>query len=173
MNKDIKGYIAEFETVFDGEPFYGKPMLGIIKEADPSKVFQKSSPEAHSAYEVTQHLYAWRDLLVQRLNGNFKASIKIDSEEDWSSLPETQTAVVWDILIKKLEENQKDLVAALSKYDDESLDKSFIQSAYSLRTYLEGQIQHDIYHLGQIALALKNAQPSLYDSKNLARTNEN
>ena len=173
MNKDIKGYIAEFETVYDGEPFYGKPMMGIIKEADPEKVFIKSSPGSHSAYEITQHLLAWRDLLVKRLNGNFKASIKMDSEEDWSSLPTTQTEVVWNILIKKLEQNQKDLVAALSKYDDESLDKSFIQSAYSLRTYLEGQIQHDIYHLGQIALALKNAQTNYHDSKDLARTNEN
>ena len=173
MNKNIKGYIAEFETVFNGEPFYGKPMMGIIKEADPQKVFIKSSPESHSAYEITQHLFAWRDLLVKRLNGNFKASIEMNSEEDWSSLPVTQTEVVWNILVQKLEQNQKDLVAALSKYDDEALDKNFIQSAYSLRTYLEGQIQHDIYHLGQIALALKNAQTSYHNSKELETTTRN
>ena len=156
MNKEIKNYIAEFETVYNGEPFYGKPIMGIIKEANPKKVFQKPSPASHSAYEITQHLYAWRDLMVKRLNGNFKASIKMNSEEDWSSLPAEQSEAVWNVLVKKLEQNQKDLIAALSKWDDESLDKNFIHSAYSLRTYLAGQIQHDIYHLGQIALALKN-----------------
>lgn len=156
MSKEINYYITEFQTVFNGEPFYGKPMMGIIKEADPGKVFKKPSPSSHSAYEITQHLYAWRDLFVKRLNGDSKASIKMNSEEDWSSLPAEKTEAAWKQLVKKLEQNQEELMAALSKWDDGSLDKNFIQSAYSLRTYLEGQIQHDIYHLGQIAVALKN-----------------
>ena len=173
MNKEINNFIGEFETVFNGEPWYGKSLMAVVKDADTGKVFKKYNENTHSAYEILHHLYAWRDLLVRRLNGDNKASISINSKEDWSVLPAQQTAATWQTLVKKLEQNQKDLVAALSKYDDESLDKNFIQSAYSLRTYLEGQIQHDIYHLGQIALALKNAQTAYHDSKDLARTNEN
>ena len=157
MKKEINNYIAEFESIYEGEPFYGKPLMAIIKGADPKNVYKKKSAAAHSVYEVTHHLHAWRELLVKRLNGDNKASIKMDSKEDWSPLPEQRTDANWKALVKSLEQNHKELIKALSKWDDELLDKNFAGSAYPLRTFLNGQIQHDIYHIGQVALAIKNA----------------
>ncbi len=156
MNKEIKQYISDFETVFNGEPWYGKSLMSVVKTANSKKVYQKQNPEAHSAYEITYHLYAWRDLLVKRLNGDTKSKISMDSAEDWSPLPKDQTAATWKKLLAQLEQNQKELLAALPKWKDADLDKNFAGTAYSLRTHLNGQLQHDIYHIGQIALALKN-----------------
>ncbi|MGK2861041.1 MAG: DinB family protein [Chitinophagaceae bacterium] len=95
----------------------------------------------------------------------------MDSLDDWSPLPEDNAADHWNELRQQLEQNQKELIRALSKLTDEALDNPFAGSAYSLRIFLNGQIQHDIYHIGQIALASKNNQPKNYDSKNLARAN--
>ena len=156
MTKEINNYISEFETVFNGEPWYGKSLMAVLNEADPKAVFKKQKSTGHSAYEITHHLYAWRDLFVKRLNGDTKASIEVNSKEDWTSLPKEQTATVWKELIKKLEQNQKDLVKVLPNWNNGVLDKDFAGTSYSLRTFLNGQIQHDIYHIGQIALALKN-----------------
>ena len=156
MNKEIKNYINEFKNVYNGEPFYGKPLMAILNDADPKKIYKKQSNTSHSAYEIAQHLYAWRELLIKRLNGDSKATIKADSKEDWLPLPAKQTAATWKVFVKKIEQNQEELIKALSKWTDESLDKNFVNSAYTLRTFLNGQIQHDIYHIGQIALALKN-----------------
>jgi len=145
MKKEMNNYISEFETIYNGEPWYGKSLMAVINEAD------------HSAYEITHHLYAWRDLLVKRLNGDTKASIEMNSKEDWTSLPKEQTAATWHELIKNLQLNQHELIKALPKWSNGSLDKDFAGTSYSLRTFLNGQIQHDIYHIGQIVLALKNA----------------
>ena len=155
MNKEINNFISEFETVFNGEPWYGKSLMAVINDADPKNVFKKTNENTHSAYEIFHHLYAWRDLLVRRLNGDNKASISMDSKEDWTPLPGQQNAGTWKALVKKQEQNQKDLVEALGKWKDVDLDKNFAGTAYPLRTFLNGQIQHDIYHIGQIALALK------------------
>ncbi len=157
MKKEINYYISEMESIYNGEPWYGKPLMAVVKEADPVKVFKKTNPGTHSAYEILHHLYAWRDLLVQRLNGDSNASIAVNSKEDWQPLPSEQTATTWNALIKKLEQTEEALVTALSKWDDSALDKNFAGSASPLRTFLNGQIQHDIYHIGQIALALKSA----------------
>ena len=157
MNKEIKNYISEFETIYNGEPWYGKSLVAVIKGADPKAVFKKQKDSAHSVYEITHHLWAWKDLLLRRLNGDSKASIGIDSKEDWAPLPKTQTASAWEGLVKKLEQNQRDLVDALEKWKDADLDKDFAGSGYPLRTFLNGQVQHDIYHIGQIALAIRNA----------------
>ena len=157
MKKEIDYYISEFESIYDGEPFYGKPLLMVLKEADPSLVFKKVHAKAHSAYEILHHVLAWRELLVKRLNGDTSSTIKTDSEADWSALPAKQTATEWNALVRKVQQNQKEIISSLAKYEDEAIDKNFAGSAYPLRTFLHGQIQHDIYHIGQIALALKNA----------------
>ena len=157
MTKEINNYISEFETIYNGEPWYGKSLMAVINDADPKDVFTKNKSTGHSAYEITHHLYTWRDLLVKRLNGDTKASIDVNSKEDWGPLPKEQTAATWKVLVKKLEQNQKDLIQALPKWNNGTLDKDFAGTSYPLRTHLNGQIQHDIYHIGQIALAIKNA----------------
>ena len=157
MTKEINNYIGEFETIYDGEPWYGKSLMAVINDANPTDVFKKEKPSSHSAYEITHHLYAWRDLLVKRLNGSTKDSIEVNSKEDWSPLPKEKTAEIWKTLIKRLEQNQQELLKALPNLTDEALDKNFAGTNYTLRTFLNGQIQHDIYHIGQIALAIKNA----------------
>ena len=157
MTKEISNYISEFETIYNGEPWYGKSLMAVISNADPKDVFKKPKSTGHSAYEITQHLYAWRDLLVKRLKGDIKASIEMNSKEDWSPLPKEQNGETWKALIKKLEVNQLELIRCLPDWSNSSLDKDFAGTSYSLRTFLNGQIQHDIYHIGQIALALKNA----------------
>jgi len=58
MKKDINSYISEFETIYNGEPWYGKSLMAVIYSADPKNVFKKQKSEGHSAYEITHHLYA-------------------------------------------------------------------------------------------------------------------
>lgn len=157
MTKEINNYISEFETIYNGQPWYGKSLMGVLENADAKDVFKKQNGHGHSAYEVAYHLYAWRDLLAKRLNGDTKSSIEVNSKHDWPTLPKEQTTATWNELIKKIERNQQELVQSLEKWTDESLEKDFAGSNYSLRTFLNGQIQHDIYHIGQIALAIKNA----------------
>lgn len=156
MSKEINNYISEFETIYNGEPWYGKSLMAVINDADPNKVFNKQKSTGHSVYEITHHLFAWRDLLVKRLNGDTKSSIEVNSKEDWPSLPEEPKPAIWNDLVQKLEQNQKELIRILPKWNNGSLDKDFAGTSYSLRTSLNGQIQHDIYHIGQIALAIKN-----------------
>jgi uncharacterized damage-inducible protein DinB len=156
MKKEINSYINEFESIYNGEPWYGKSLMAIIYSADPKDVFKKPKSESHSAYEITHHLYAWRNLLAKRLKGD-NASIEVNSKEDWAPLPTEQKAATWKELIKKLEQNQQELITELTKLKDEDLDKDLANTSNSLRTFLNGQIQHDIYHIGQVALAIKNA----------------
>ena len=155
MKKEINSYINEFQTVYNGEPWYGKSLMAIINSADPKDVFKKQKSGSHSVYEITHHLYAWRDLLTKRLKG-VNASIEVNSKEDWVPLPKEQTAATWKELIKKLGQNQYELIESLAKLNDEDLDKDLANTSNSLRTFLNGQLQHDIYHIGQVALAIKN-----------------
>jgi uncharacterized damage-inducible protein DinB len=154
VNNDINYYLDEFRTVFEGEPWYGKSLMSVVNEADTTKVFSKPNPSSHTAYEILEHIYVWRDLFLKRLKGDHGSKISINSPEDWSKNNPGNVAA-WNDLIEKLRNNQRQLLAALATFKNEDLDKQFASTKYSLRVFCNGHIQHDIYHIGQIALALK------------------
>lgn len=155
MNSEIKNYVTDFETLYNGEPWYGRSLTAILGDVDPVDVFKKPGAAAHSIYEIAHHMYVWRDLLVKRLQGDTKTRISMNSPEDWSPEPDSNPAAAWKELIKKLEKNQETLIPALSNWKDEALDKPFAGTEYPLRTFLDGHFQHDIYHIGQVAFAIK------------------
>ena len=155
MNTSIKHYVTSFQNLYEGEPWFGRSMTSILQEVAPSKAYQKNSKEQHSIYEILQHMLAWRELFVKRLNGDNSISIQLNSALDWPPLPSSQTAENWKKLLTRLSENQQALVQALSQKEDSLLAEEFANSNATLETHLEGNLQHDIYHLGQIAILNK------------------
>jgi uncharacterized damage-inducible protein DinB len=155
MNTNIKYYVTSFENLYDGEPWYGKSIMSIVKEVSPSRVYKKSADGQHSIYEILQHMIAWRELFVSRLNGDTTSNIQVNSSLDWGGLPTAQTTENWNRLLTRLTENQEALVHALRKKEDYQLGEELANTNASLETHLEGNLQHDIYHLGQIAILNK------------------
>ena len=125
--------------------------MSILKEIPYQQVYKKRSPAQHSIYEILQHMLAWRTLFVKRLNGDGASKIKLNSLEDWPTLPADQTAGNWNKLLQQLSANQQQLVASLQLQQDKMLEKEFLNTKASLETHLIGILQYDIYHIGQIA----------------------
>ena len=156
MKANIQHYVSSFENLYEGEPWYGRSIVSIVREVPPTQAFKKNSATSHSIYEIVGHMLAWRDLFVKRLNGDYTSSIQSNSESDWPKLPAEKTAGAWEQLLHKLSENQQALIGALKKVNDSQLDKEFAKTNATLETHLEGNLQHDIYHLGQIAVLNKS-----------------
>jgi uncharacterized damage-inducible protein DinB len=156
MNIGIKHYVTSFESLYEGEPWFGRSMTAILKEIAPSQAYKKSADGQHSIYEILQHVLAWRELFVKRLTGDTTASIQLNSGADWAGLPTARTAENWNKLLTRLSENQQELMSALKQQKDNLLEEEFANSNATLVTHLEGNLQHDIYHLGQIAILNKS-----------------
>ena len=156
MKANIQHYVSSFESLYEGEPWFGRSITSIVSEIQPTQAFKKNAPTSHSIYEILAHMLSWRELFVKRLNGDHSSRIESNSVADWPPLPSEKTAANWEQLLNKLSENQQVLINALKKTDDSQLDKEFAKTNATLETHLEGNLQHDIYHLGQIALLNKS-----------------
>ena len=156
MKENIQHYVSSFEDLYEGEPWFGRSMTSIIREISPTQAFKKNGPTSHSIYEVVAHMLAWRELFVKRLNGDYSSRIESNSTADWPPLPAEKTAAKWEVLVNKLSENQKALIEALKNIKDSQLDEDFAKTNATLETHLEGNLQHDIYHLGQVAVMNKS-----------------
>jgi uncharacterized damage-inducible protein DinB len=91
------------------------------------------------------------------LQGAPQLALHYFEQMDWRSL-DHHNMILWQEGKEHLKETQDQLVALLQEQTDDILGKGVAERNYSFRKLLHGLIQHDIYHLGQIAYAQKRIQ---------------
>ena len=159
-NPQLQALIKRFETVYEGQPWYGSSMLSSLKKIAPELITRSLIPGKKNIAELVRHIVAWRLFLIEHLKGNHSYQIDLDTELDW---PPVQ-GLGWEELLEELAESQQTIIELLGGQEDAILKKimSHGKNEYSFRYLIEGVIQHDIYHLGQINLirVLLEAQPS-------------
>ncbi len=155
---EIRKLIRSLKSVYSGSPWYGDAIRNKTGDITPEQAFNRPLVQAHTIAELITHMIAWRRLLVKRLQGDDVFSVKQKDSFDWRRIDDIP-ATAWDNLLKTLDHNQQQLISELKKRDDAFLNRKVAKRKYSYRVLITGIIQHDIYHLGQIAL-LKKASNS-------------
>ena len=133
-----KEIIFHFKNVMDGSPWYGHSVMKVLNNI--------ADPNPH-VLSILQHMIAWRDLAIDRIRG-VDRSIKIDTDEDW---PQEKNFTL-DDAIERLQSTNQDFILLLQDKEDDWFKLKMKQSGYTFQFLIEGIIQHDIYHLGQIAI---------------------
>jgi uncharacterized damage-inducible protein DinB len=155
MAKDLlANLLSNLKESFDGMPWYGDSVLKKLNTIDWEIVNDKRYG-AKSIAGLLGHMISWRVFVIKKLQGDQAFSIQIDGSVDW---PEIRIANVkeWDDLLKKLMETQDTLLRILTQQTEELLARKVPGENFRFGFLLDGIIQHDLYHLGQIALL--NAQ---------------
>lgn len=151
MRHKLQSIAHQFQQVFEGDPWYGTSVmetLSSIPEAHVNVLFQDKS-----ILRLVRHMIAWRTFALNKLEGN--AEYDIDEELDWPS----DDALSWREVVQTLGKNQQQLLLALEKTPSSKLAEKVPGRNYSFAALLDGLLQHDIYHLGQISLLNKLAAP--------------
>jgi hypothetical protein len=154
VTSEIDRITRQLEKAFDKQPWYGTSAMGILKDIDASIVHRRLGP--HSIIILLLHMIAWRQYVTAKLNGldDFEVTEAMNFHEP----PATREA--WSDALESLHKSQRDLIGAMAKFPGERLDELVPKASYKYTWYtlLHGIIQHDIYHLGQIALLRKAFQ---------------
>jgi uncharacterized damage-inducible protein DinB len=153
MNSKILLLRKKIEGIYSGDPWYGDPFKSILKDIDPAAALKKEKKKAHSIAEILAHIISWREFVLTRLTGN---EFKIEQEEtfNWIRI-DSNEKTAWKSLLGAMEETQNKILNILEKSDDKLLDMPVRERNYKMEYLIEGIIQHDIYHFGQISLLKK------------------
>lgn len=114
----------------------------------PGEALKKVAGHSHSIAEQIGHITAWRNFAVQKLTGNNKFNVEDNSAEDW---PEQ---VDWDMARKDFETIHQNLLTALKNFPIEQLHTTVPGRDYSFTFLINGIVEHDYYHYGQIGSVL-------------------
>ena len=106
----------------------------------------------NSIARIVQHMINWRIFAIEKLKGNSAFDIQLNSKQDWTDII-IRNQPDWDKLLIRLSNTHTEIVNILSQNNDEKFLKNITPGReYDFQYLVDGIIQHDIYHLGQIGI---------------------
>lgn len=153
MNKETFSIIKNFETTLNGQPWFGRAIYELLEEIDSLKAAVKPGKNEHSALELIWHMNTWAEFTLANLESRTNAALKEIEANDWRELIKQKHS--WKKGVAQFKSVHKKIVANLDKRDDDFLSDMVPNRRYNYRFMLNGLIQHNIYHAGQIAFINK------------------
>jgi len=153
MNKEVQYLITAFETTLQGQPWYGRSVYDILEEINPAVAYIKPGETEHSLIDLLYHMISWAIFTQKRLEKDKGWDDPYMEKIDWRTIDPTEHT--WQNGVRQLKEAHEQIISLLRDKDDSLLSEMVDFRKYNFRFLLNGLIQHNIYHLGQIAYVKK------------------
>lgn len=146
---------SQLKRAYQGEAWHGPSLRELLDGVTAEQAAAKPIPNAHSIWELVNHIIAWEQIVKARLEG--KALAEIADEVNFPPVTDTSEAV-WQATLQSLDASNQSLRDSIRQIDDARLEEMVEGASYPVYALLHGAIQHDLYHAGQIALLKKALQ---------------
>ena len=145
---NLEQFIQEFEDFYNGRPWYGSNFHEIVDDLSPAEALAVPG-NGHSIARLLFHMIKWRKALTERLIGTPGFTASDTDPDNWVPL-NTLNEQTWAEAKSEYHRQQERLLSELKKRDEAFLDEEWMPGR-NYRKLICGVVQHDIYHLGQIA----------------------
>ena len=154
MNKETQYIITTFESTLSGHPWFGRAVYEILSEVDETKVNTQPNGTEHSMIELIWHMNTWAEFVLGSLEKRSEEEMKSIEANDWREIdPKIHT---WKKGLEKLKTTHSKIIDLLKQKTDDSFLSDIVPlRKFNYRFMLNGLIQHNIYHLGQVAYIKK------------------
>lgn len=148
----IKNLIRQLNEIQDGSLWFDQCFKEKINKLSDAEAFRRPIPQVHSVAEHISHILEWRKECMLRFKG--QRTDLMNSADDWKDNI-VLSKIGWKNLKDLFYESTDTLINAIKNQDDTYLETKFLDTDYNFHYLIEGIIQHDLYHLGQIGITIK------------------
>lgn len=140
-----------YQKLYDGSPWIDITIRGVLENITAEQAAKKVLPNANTIWEITNHIIAWRNNVLQRVQGEV-----ITTPENNYFKPITDTSTeAWKNTSAKLDESQTAWLKFLNEFNESDFENIYPNNEMTYYEHIHGIIQHDCYHLGQIVILAK------------------
>lgn len=152
--------LQKLEQVFQGDPWHGSSISRQLSSIDAENYVEVVRPGKKTIAHLLEHILAWKLFAIEKLKNNASFTIEINSETDWPT--PNYEGDPKSYYLNRMNEVHRELVSLLEQKSDEWLSEQTPNKPYSNAYLIQGIVEHDLYHAGQIGIfnALLNAQKS-------------
>jgi len=148
---DVQQILRHYDDVLEGDAWHGYAVWHILNGISAEQAAARPIPGAHTIWELVMHLTFWEGVAIQRLAGSRAGLVE---ELNFPAMPDA-TDENWRQALEQFRASNRDFRQALSRLDDAKLDALTAAGKRSYYGEAHGNIEHHVYHLGQIALLQK------------------
>ncbi|MDZ4794495.1 MAG: DinB family protein [Bacteroidota bacterium] len=149
MNKEVQSLIQRIDKVNSGEPWFGRSVYVLLEEVNHKKTSIKPNNTEHSLLDLLYHMITWASFTWHRLEKDKINDLAAAEGLDWRVIdPKVHS---WKKGLAEFKAIHKKIIALLQKKDDDFLLEIVDYRKYNFRFLVNGMIEHNIYHAGQIA----------------------
>ena len=162
---DVRFLHEQLRKGFSDDPWHGSATAGLLQDVTAEEAAAHPIPGAHSIWEIVLHMTGWLNEVRRRLGGR---QPDMPEEGDWPE-PGEPSEDTWQRDRSRLEEAVAHLLDTLSSLREEDLDRMggsiaeirnpSLGTGVTHRAMINGIVQHNAYHSGQIALLRKALRP--------------
>jgi len=152
-NVKVKRYIQQLDLLYSGGNWLGESLMEKLSGINDDAAFYEPFEGWNSIAALVWHCQYWRMTLIKRLEGDHGYRDATVAEKNFLRTDKLQERG-WYNLVQDLQFTQDKIIEYLSDKHDPFLSEEFAQG-YTFEYFIEGIIEHDAYHLGQIGLLIK------------------
>lgn len=145
----------QLERGFRGGAWHGPALMELLAGLGVEGARWRPAPASHSIADLVGHLTYWLEDTHRQISGAPRPSV--GAEADWAAGAPASEAD-WQAACAALEAAHAGLRAAVLDLAEGRLDEARSGSDTTIRGLLQGTLQHNAYHAGQIALLRKLAE---------------
>lgn len=134
----------------NGGAWHGPAVLEVLDGVGWSLAVARPVPGAHTIAELVLHVTTWMRVARERVAGDWR---DVPDEEDFP--PQPRDAPGWLQAKQALMDEGASLDRAIADLSDDALSEPAPHGQYSLESMLDGVVQHNLYHAGQMAILHK------------------
>jgi uncharacterized damage-inducible protein DinB len=154
-----ENFIKQLNDFYNGDSWVTYNLTQKVFSLPDDLAFKKVAGHTHSIAQQVAHMNAWRNFGVQKLKGNNDFNIANNTPADW---PEP---VDWSALKNEFETCHRELITAIKNFPVDKWGSQVPLRDYSFMYLINGIVEHDYYHHGQIGALL-----AAIDSRKNTRT---
>ena len=148
---ELRRIVDLLERAGNGDAWHGPSVDATLAGVTAQQAAARPLAHAHTIWELVLHIALWERIVARRLAGE---EIEPTPAEDWRLMP-APTEAAWAAALSDLRRARSELRQAMLAFDEGRLGAIVQGKSYPFYVMLNGVVQHDLYHAGQIAVLKK------------------
>ena len=149
--KEKERILSLFQKLYEGEPWIDINTKSTLSKISAARASARVLEKCNTIWEIVNHIINWRMVVLQRIkeihvvtpDNNFFEPVIDTSESAWKNT------------LERLKDSQQQWITFLKTFKESDFEKLYQNKYMSYYEHIQGIIQHDAYHLGQITLLSK------------------
>lgn len=146
--REVERIREQHARAFAGPSWSGPAVFEVLRGVGARRAAARPVAGAHTIWEIVLHIAVWEDVVRRRLRGE---RVSPAPAQDWPPVRAT-TAVAWRRALARLRRRHRALQGAIAGLSEARLEQRAAGQSTTPYVMVHGEIQHALYHGGQIAL---------------------